>query len=512
MQFPKRSVFDLTHERKLTCDMGKLVPIMCEEVVPGDSFKVNTNVLLRLNPLLAPMMHRLNVFTHFFFVPTRLLHGNWEKFITGGEDGKDSTVMPTISSGESGQAVGTLWDYFGLPTAVANLSVCAYPFRAYNLIYNEWYRNTWLQTKIAMSTGDGADSTTPINLLSRNWEKDYFTSALKDAQRGDAVTLPLGSTADVMSSGAQFKLAQTSNPSNEFNVIAQAGTEANLALDGNIGSVGLTFGSNTGLEADLSTATAATVNAVRTAFQLQRWAERQARGGARYIETILSQFGVRSSDARLQRPEYLGGGRSPIVISEVIQSAPETFVPSDDTPTTPIGTLAGHGFSAQTSHGFLKSFEEHGYIIGIMSIMPRTAYQQGLPRMWSRATRYDFYWPAFAHLGEQAILNKEIQADHTTPNGIFGYAPRYQELRERHSTVHGLMRTDFNYWHMGRVFAGGSVESANPTLSDAFIKCTPTKRAFAVTDQDTCLVQVLNKVTAVRPIPRTGEPGLIDHN
>ena len=508
--FNKRSVFDLTHEKKLSCDMGKLIPILCEEVVPGDTFKCKTEMLIRIAPMLAPVMHRMNAFTHFFFVPSRLLQTNWEQFITGGAAGTDATAIPTVTSGGSGQATGTLWDYFGLPTSVANLSVLAYPFRAYALIYNEWYRDQNLQNKVAISLGDGADTTTNMTLLSRNWEKDYFTSALPWPQRGTGVTLPLGTFAPVYGDGKALGLTDgTTN----YGLVVDTGafatvktgnynTSVGTAASGSGNTSNKSFGvvstGASGLRADLSSATAATINDIRQAFQLQKWMELNARGGVRYVESVLAHFGIRSSDARLQRPEFLGGGRSPIVVSEVIQT-------SSTDGTSPQGNLAGHGFSAQQSHEFTKSFEEHGYIIGILSIMPRTAYQQGVPRMWNRTSKLDFYWPAFAHLGEQAILNKEIYAGAASPTGIFGYAPRYEEYRQRESQVCGDFRTTFNYWHMGRIFA------SEPALNSAFVTADPTKRINAVTDKHNCWVQLVNNLQAIRPIPREGIPGMVDH-
>lgn len=517
----RRSVFDLSHEHKLTCDMGKLIPIFCEDVLPGDTFKVKTDIVVRLQALLAPIMHRVDVFTHFFFVPNRLIFDKWEDFITGGEDGTDNTVAPTITADSTnGFAIGSLADYFGIPTGVPSLEVSALPFRAYDLIYNEWYRDENIIPEVSISTSAGADSTTSTTLLSRAWEHDYFTKCLPWTQRGSQVTLPLaGGTVPVKFGDTVVDSYYTSDSSS---VLSNFPGKSAVAVAGRTGTSGsfysiyklssgesfsgssLSEGSGLSLVADLSGSSASsTINNLRQAFKVQQFMEISARGGARYIESILSHFGVKSSDYRLQRPVYLGGGRSPIVISEVLQT-------SSTSGTQALGDMGGHGFSAQRTHEFTRFFEEHGWIIGIMSIMPRTSYQQGLNRMWSRSTRYEYYWPIFAHLGEQGVLNKEIYAQNpsvvdsagvSVNEKVFGYLPRYQEYRERESQVHGQMRSTLDFWHMGRIF------SSLPELNANFINSDPTKRIEAVTNEDNCLVNIYHNVKAIRPIPKKGVPG-----
>ena len=509
MKKPRKNKFDLSHEKKMSMKMNNLYPIMMQEIVPGDKFRVKSEVLIRLAPMLAPVMHRMNVTTHYFFVPNRLVWSEWEDFITGGEDGNSAPPFPYLNVTTDVQdyfVKGGLPDYFGIPpidplTTPAIKQISAIPFRAYQLIFNEYYRDQNVQEKIEVPKGSGqqtnADTRTVTTMRTRAWEKDYFTSALPWSQRGGEATIPLGNIDE-----------------NDVNYLPQS--EAIDTLDPT-GSAGALHGTNgllatsTGDPVQLKNiesidVNATTINDLRKANRLQEWLERSARGGSRYIEQIFSHFGVKSSDARLQRPEFLGGGRQPVVISEVLStySATDMGVPSAN----PQGDMSGHGISVGQSNGFSKSFEEHGYVIGIMSVIPKTAYQNGVERTWFKFDKFSYYWPEFANLGEQEILNKELYMDWSDVAGVneetFGYQQRYAEYKYQQSSVHGDFRDNLKYWHMGRIFDN------LPTLSEQFITADADKRIFAVEDEDTdeLYVQIYNKVDALRPMPYFSIPTL----
>lgn len=481
----KRNKFSLSHYRLMSCSMGELVPCGLVEVLPGDSIQQATSILARMSPMVAPVMHPCHIRIHHWFVPTRLIWEDWEDFITGGPDGMDDSVPPyfTVSSGGAPN-VGTLADYLGLPTGnayPAAFNWSALPARAYALIWNEWYRDQDLQAELPLSVAAGHDVITNTLLQSVAWEKDYFTSARPWAQKGPSVVLPLGSVAPVNIKDSANSVQHIKRSS------ASADQTANVEETG-VDDSRLTF------TADLSSATAVDINAVREAFALQRYAEARARYGSRYTE-YLRYLGVRSSDARLQRPEYLGGGKQTLQISEVLQTALNT----DGDPTDGgVGQLAGHGIGALRSNRYRRFFEEHGYILSLVSVKPKTIYIDGLPRIFSRTTKEHYYQKELEHIGQQEVLNKEIYAIGASPEGVFGYQDRYDEYRRMESTVNGEFRNTLDFWHLARKFGSA------PALNGAFVKSDPTTRVFADEADDTMWLMISHSIQARRMLAKTG--------
>lgn len=481
---PKKNVFDLTHDVKLSLKMGDLVPILALECVPGDTFKLSCDSLLRFQPLIAPVMHRMDVTMHYFFVPNRLVWDGWEDFITNVDSNRVHPVIPT--SGEAATTI-KLMDYMGIPSwDGANVSnINALPFAAYQMIYNEYYRDQNLITQVQYKLADGNNSFPDLlTLRKRAWTHDYFTSALPWAQKGATVDIPLG---DI--STGNLEIGYTNYIGGTEIINDDAGNEYPLPRVGGSGTRQLVT-ENAELNVNPTS-----INDLRRAFRLQEWLEKNARAGTRYVESILAHFGVKSSDARLNRPEYITGTKSPVVISEVLNNTGEDGG-------LPQGNMAGHGMSV-TSGKYGKYFcEEHGFIIGVMSVLPLPAYQQGIEKKYIKTDKFDYFFPEFAHIGEQEVLNKELYAGHHTPNGTFGYVPRYSEYKYVPSRVCGDLRTSLNYWHLGRIF------ETSPNLNKDFIEANPSKRIFAVEDPnvDPLICHVLNKIQAIRPMPKFGTP------
>jgi len=485
--------------------MAQLIPVMCDEVVPGDFFEMGNEAVIRFQPLVAPVLHEINMYVHYFFVPYRLLWDNvtpdnWETFISGGIDGDELPVIPTWEPTVTTE--GSLWDYMGFPTGVDpdGAYPIDFPRRAYNLVFNEFYRDETLVTEVAL---------TNETILSRAWEKDYFTSALTAQQRGTAPALPISGTtfADWTTAPTLEWPNATANDSDPMLYNKSGGAVqytpynmgTKLALEK--GAVNLAeLQSNV---IDLSSATTFDIADLRLAFQIQKWMERNARAGVRYTEFLKAHFGVSPNDDRLQRPEYIGGSKSPVIISEVLQTS------STDV-TSPQGNLAGHGLTISQAYCGKYHAKEFGLIIGIMSVMPRSAYSQGINKQWLKATKYDFYFPEFANLSEQAITNAEICASGVSAHntGIFGYQGRYDELRTKQNQICGEMRTTYDYWHLGRQFN----PALPPALNATFITCDPRKDIFAVPTEPGLIVSFGNIIKAFRPVPLSAEPGLIDHH
>jgi len=500
-----RSSFDCQSTHKTTFDAGYLVPVYVDEMLPGDTFRLNMTAFTRLATPIYPIMDNMYLDSFFFFVPNRLIWSNWQKFMGQQTNPGDSIsyVVPQQVCPAGGYTIGSLQDYMGLPTVgqVSNtgtVSHCAFWPRAYNLIYNEWFRDENLQNSVVVDTGDGPDTVTNYTLLRRGKRKDYFTSALPWPQKGSAVTLPLGSVAPVKT------YTDTTGSTTQASVsVANVGSNANAQAFINQGPTYPLF-------ADLTNATAATINQLRQSFQIQKLLERDARGGTRYTEIVRSHFGVISPDARLQRPEYIGGGTTTININPIAQ----TSGTSASGTTTPMGTLAAMGTALAHNHGFTYSATEHGVILGIVSVRADLTYQQGLHRMWNRSTRYDFYFPAFATLGEQAVLNEEIYVrGDSNDTGVFGYQERWAEYRYNPSRISSLFRSTatgtIDGWHLAQRF------TSLPTLNTTFIQENPpVSRVVAVgaaANGQQFIFDSFFDVKKARPMPMYSVPGLIDH-
>lgn len=542
-QIPKaqisRSVFDRSHGWKSTFDSGYLVPFLVDEVLPGDSFKVKFNFLARLSTPIVPTMDNLFLDTFYFYVPYRLIWKHWEQF-NGQQDypgaSTDYLVPQTTAPADKGFDVGSLEDYFGLPTGIKNIKANELAARAYALIWNEWFRDENLQNPINLSTyaeistADGLDDVGlgdrgfvgQHHLLRRGKRHDYFTSALPWPQKGPGVEIGLAGSAPISGSASAdvYTLGSRYHDDSEadhpwFTGILgfNASAVKNSSVSGNgyvadLSKTGVASLPFTGT-ADLSLTSAATINSLRQAFQLQKLYERDARGGTRYTEILRSHFGVVSPDSRLQRPEYLGGSESPVIINPVVQNSATGSSGSE----TPQGNLAAYGLASSTSakHGFTKSFVEHGIIIGLLNVRADLTYQQGIPRMFSRRTRFDFYWPVLAHLGEQAILNKEIYAQGTDQDDeVFGYQERYAEYRYFPSMITGKLRStdpqSLDVWHLSQKF------DSLPTLSAQFIQDDPpVNRILAVQNEPQFIIDSYVEMKCARPMPIYGVPGLVDH-
>lgn len=498
-----RSSFDRSHGLKTTLDAGNLVPVFVDEVLPGDTVSLNPTLFARVNTLLYPIMDNMFLDVHFFFVPYRQVWDNFRKFCGEQIDPSDSTdyTIPTTSSYWAEQTVG---DYFGLPIKRNGTTTSSLPFRAYNHIYNEWYRDQNLIDSATVRTGDSGDVTSDYPLRKRGKRHDYFTSCLPWTQKGDSVQLPLGNTAPVIGINEDITMTTENGRTGTIKETSQT-----VKIGTSAGSTSDLRWTNTALEADLSSATASTVNELRRAFQIQKLLERDARSGTRYSEIVNAHFGVNFMDVTY-RPEYLGGSSSPLQ-TEAVPMTGNFAQGGYGSPQQSTGDLAAMGTITCQGGGFTKSFTEHGVVMGIASIRADLTYQQGMNRMWSRQTRYDFFWPALAHIGEQAVLNKEIYFQgNSQDNDVFGYQERWSEYRYKPSQITGKMRSNasgsLDVWHLSQEF------SSLPQLNETFIQENPpVDRIVAVQNEPNFHMDCYFNYTCARPMPMYSVPGLIDH-
>ena len=489
-----KSLHFLSHEKKLSFNQGYVVPIGCIEALPGDIFQHKVAALLRTQPMLAPVMHTATVKIHHWFVPLRLIWDDFEKFITGGKDGLDASVAPTLDTGTI--VSGDLSNHLGLP-AGASLSVSALPFRAYAHIWNEYYRDQDLQTELPISTASGVDTTTSKVLKRACWEKDYFTSARPTTQKGLDVEIPLSGTAPIKGIG-KSGTASAAGGGTRYETDGTTPTygrevAANTVTAGAVSYFETDAAGKLNLRADLSNISAVSLNDLRLALRLQQYKENMLRKGSRMVERLQHAFGIKPEDTRLDIAEYLGGGKQVLQFSEVLQTAQGS---------NPVGTLAGHGIAAMQSNRYRKFITEYGFVLSFVIVRPKTAYMDGMHKMWHRTVKEDYFQPELQNIGMQPIKNKEIFARHGTPNGTFGYQDRDDSYRHMFDQVSGELAGTLDFWHMGRKFASA------PALNSAFVEYEGVDRVFAAPVADDFIGRFKHDLRVKRLVHQSGRPSV----